>query len=115
MRAGWIGLRVALALAWVVVLLVTVHASTAGGPNGWIGAFQDGLRQPWPAQFDTDFTVHLVLMAGWLASRARTLALGLLWAVLALLGGSLFSLLYLFVVSFQVGGDWRLYLLGRHA
>ena len=115
LRPGWTILRAALGVAWVLLLLVTIHASRIGGANGWIGAFAQGLREPWPAQFDTDFTIHLCLMAAWLGVRARTPAWGVLWAVLALAGGSLFSLLYLFVLSFRVQGDWRRFLLGRFA
>ena len=113
--AGWWVFRAALAAAWLLVLSVTLHASAAGGPNGWIGAMAADMHQPWPAQFDTDFTVHLFLMATWLAVRAKNLAWGVLWVVLALLGGSLFSLLYLLVLSFQVRGDVRRFLLGRWA
>ena len=54
-------------------------------------------------------------MATWIAFRARTPVSGLLGAVFAVLGGSLFSLLYLLAVSFQVKDDWRKFLLGRHA
>ena len=115
MKPGLIAFRLVLAAAWLLVVSVTIHASTYGGPNGWIAAFASDLRQPWPAQFDTDFTVHLLLMASWIAFRARTLAWGLVGAVLAILGGSLFSLLYLLVMSFQVKDDWRTFLLGRHA
>ena len=115
MRLGWWVFRAALLAAWIVVLLVTIHASAAGGANGWMAAFADTLHQPWPAQFDTDFTVHLFLMALWLFVRARSWAWGVLWAVLAILGGSLFSLLYLLVLSFQVRGNVRQFLAGRLA
>ena len=115
LRPGWIILRAGLVAAWVLLLLVTIHASRTGGANGWIAAFAQGLREPWPAQFDTDFTIHLCLMAVWLCVRERTLAWGVLWAVLALVGGSLFSLPYLFVLSFRVEGDWRRFLLGQYA
>ena len=115
MKPGLFAFRLALAAAWILVLLVTIHASTYGGANGWIAALASDLRQPWPAQFDTDFTVHVLLMATWIAFRARTPVSGLLGAVFAVLGGSLFSLLYLLAVSFQVKDDWRKFLLGRHA
>ena len=115
MSIKWTFFRLALTAAWLLVLAMTLQASIYGGPNGWLSAFASEMRQPWPAQFDTDFTVHLVLVAGWIVFRARTLALGLLFGVFAVLGGSLFSLAYLLVVSFQVGEDWRTLLLGRHA
>ncbi len=115
MRFGWWVFRAALLAAWIVVLLVTIHAGAAGGPNGWMDAFADNLHQPWPAQFDTDFTVHIFLMALWLFVRARSWAWGLLWAVLAITGGSLFSLLYLLTLSFRVGGNMRQFLAGRLA
>ena len=113
MKIGWSVFRACLLAAWLVVLAVTIHASNVAGPNGWIPAFAAELHQPWPAQFDTDFTIHLLLMATWIAFRARTWAWGFLFGCLALVGGSLFSLAYLFVVSFQVQGDWRRLLLGR--
>ena len=115
MRVGWWVFRAALLLGWLIVLLVTIHASVAGGSNGWMAAFADSLHQPWPAQFGTDFTVHLFLMASWLFVRARSWMWGVLWATLAIVGGSLFSLLFLFALSFRVRGDVRLFLLGRLA
>jgi hypothetical protein len=115
MRPGWWVFRAGLLGAWLLVLSVTIHASVAGGPNGWIDAFVQTLHEPWPAQFNTDFTVHLVLMALWLFVRARSWMWGVLWAALAVLGGSLFSLLFLLALSFQVDGNVRRFLLGRLA
>ena len=114
MKIGWVAFRTCLAFAWLVVLAVTFHASNVAGPNGWIPALAAEIHQPWPAQFDVDFTVHLLLMATWIVFRARTWTWGLVWGCLALVGGSLFSLAYLLVLTFQVKGDWRRLLLGRH-
>ena len=47
--------------------------------------------------------------------RARSWAVGLVWAVLAINLGALFTLAYLLVLSIQAKGDMRMVLLGRHA
>ena len=77
--------------------------------------FIGDFAHPWRAQFNADFALHLLLVAAWWVYRARSWILGLVWAVLAINVGAVFTLAYLLVVSIQVKGDMRRLLLGRHA
>lgn len=107
--------RLLLCAGWAVLLLVSIRAVTAMGLGAESGVFIGDFAHPWRAQFNTDFSLHLLLAAAWMVYRARSWALGLVWAVLAINLGALFTLAYLLVVSIQARGDMRAVLLGRHA
>ena len=47
--------------------------------------------------------------------RARSWAVGLAWAVLAIAFGSLFTVAYIVITAMKARGDARVLLLGRHA
>jgi hypothetical protein len=106
--------RFALILAWLALGWVTFQA---GQQLGWDKAgdvFLGDLSHPWRAQFNVDFGLHLLLVAAWMIWSASNRALGLAFAVLAVLGGGMFTLAYLFVRMMQTGGNIRAVLLGRH-
>jgi len=115
MRIGLLLFRVALLVAWLVLFWVSFQAVSRMGFGAASAVFNGGFAQPWRAQFNTDFILHLLLVGAWLVYRARTWWLGLIWASLAFSVGGVFTLAYLLVVSFQTGGDVRKLLLGRHA
>ena len=77
--------------------------------------FFTDFSHPWRAQFNTDFSIHLFLMAAWIAYREPRRLLGAMLAVLSVLGGGAISLLYILVASYRARGDVRALLLGRHA
>ena len=103
-----------LGVAWLAIAVVTVRAYASGGGDAG-GAFMDQFRHPWSAQFSADLVAHALLAASWMIFRARSWALGLLWAVLAVALGSLFTLAYVLILFLQARGDVRTVLLGRHA
>jgi hypothetical protein len=115
MRIGLLLFRLALVLAWLVLFWVSYQAVSRLGFGAAGGVFIGDFAHPWRAQFNADFALHLLLVATWLVFRARTWWLGLIWAVLAINLGGVFTLAYLLVVSFQTEGDMRQLLLGRHA
>ncbi len=75
--------------------------------------FGDMAAMGWPGQFNLDFMCFLSLSALWLAWRHHFTPAGLLLGVLGFFGGALFLSVYLLVVSFQEGVDFRVMLLGR--
>jgi hypothetical protein len=115
MRIGLFLFRLALCVAWVVLFWVSFRAVSRMGFGAAGGVFIGDFAQPWRAQFNADFALHLLLIATWLVYRARSWWVGLIWAVLAINLGGVFTLAYLLVVSFQTKGDIRELLLGRVA
>lgn len=115
MRLGMNVFRLLLSVGWAALLLVSVRAVTTMGVGGAGGVFIGDFAHPWRAQFNTDFSLYLLLAAAWMVYRARSWVLGLVWAVLAINLGGLFTLAYLLVASIQAKGDMRKVLLGRHA
>jgi hypothetical protein len=107
--------RALLVVGWVLTLYVTIGAISSMGASAMGPTFFGDLAHPWRAQFNTDFGFHLLVVAAWLIFRARTLWLGLIWAVLAVNLGGLFTFAYLFAETFLTQGDMRKLLLGRHA
>ncbi|WP_157622888.1 hypothetical protein [Solimonas soli] len=106
-------LRVVLAVAWMTILLVGVHAVNSMGlaPGGKV--FFEDFAHPWRAQYNADFSIHLLLMAAWITYRERNLAVGLPLGALAVLLGGTYSLAYIFVATFRAGGNVETLLLGK--
>ena len=107
-------LRIVVGIAWITVLVVSVRAIQQLGVDG-VNIFFDDFAQPWRAQFNTDFSAHLLLMAMWIFYREPQRWLGVLGAVLAICFGGAFSLAYVLVATFRARGDTRQVLLGKHA
>ena len=107
--------RLSLCVAWVVLLAVTVRAVTQGGLGAAGDVFFGDFAHPWRAQFNADFALYLVLVAAWIVYRSRSRLVGLVFAVLAINLGGLFTLAYLLLASFEAKGDVRKLLLGRAA
>lgn len=107
--------RAFLVIAWLALTWTSVHAVATMGPNAAGAFFFGDMAHPWRAQFNTDFAVHLLLMAGWIVYRERNLVRGVPFGLLAILLGGVFSFAYLFVATFAVRGDWKSLLLGRQA
>jgi hypothetical protein len=62
---------------------------------------------------NSDFTVHLLMVALWILYRERPAA-GVPCALGEFLLGMPFTLMYLLVTTFREKGDMRRVLLGRH-
>ena len=104
-----------LCAAWAVLLWVSVHAVTSMGIGAAGAVFVGDFAQPWRAQFGTDFSIHLLLVAAWMVWRSRFWPLGLICGVLAINFGGLFTLAYILVAMVRSQGDMRLVLLGARA
>jgi len=105
--------RVFLLVLWVLLWALTIRATAAlGAAASWV--FVTDFSHPWRAMLNSDFLVHLVLVALWIIYRERSKVVGGLCAVLALIGGMPFTLMYIFVTTFREDGDIRRVLLGYH-
>jgi hypothetical protein len=114
-QTGSTSFRVLLCIGWAVLLIVTLQAVSSLGLDAAGQTFFDDLSHPWRAQFNADFGLHLLLVAAWMVWRSKSLLVGLLCGLLAILMGGLFTLAYLLVASIRVQGDFRKVLLGHRS
>jgi hypothetical protein len=115
MRIGLTSFRLLICLGWAILLVVSVHAIQAMGLGAVGAVFVGDFAHPWRAQFNTDFTIHLLLVAAWMIYRSRSWMVGLICAILAINLGGVFTLAYLLVATFQAKGDFTKVLLGARA
>lgn len=113
MRVGLTVFRIMLCVAWLVLFWVTLGAVQRMGVNAAGTVFFGDFAHPWRAQFNTDFSLHLLLVAAWMIYRSRSWIVGIVCAFLAVNLGGLFTLAYILVASFRTGGDIRALLLGN--
>jgi len=105
--------QVFLVAIWVALLVVTWRAIADLGLGGG-NVFVSDLSHPWRAQFNVDFLLHLLLFAFWVFWREASKLVGLVCAVLCVLGG-MFTFPYLLLLAIRSRGDFRAFLLGTHA
>ena len=101
-----------LVIAWLLLVAVTANAFIKLGADGGMVFFSD-FSHAWRAQFYTDFSLHILLVAAWVFWREPSKLVGLLCALGTALGG-VFTLLYLLIASVRAQGDVRRLLLGKH-
>ena len=106
-------LRFLLVILWILIVGITWHALQELGSDGGM-VFVTDFSHPWRAQFNTDFSIHLLLFAIWVFWREKSKALGLMAALLCTLGG-MFTLLYLLFATYRAQGDAKVLLLGAHS
>jgi uncharacterized membrane protein len=106
-------LQALLAMFWIAMLAVTFYAVRALGSEGGM-VFLSDFMHPWRAQFNTDFSLHIVLIAIWVFWREKSKALGSICALLCLMGG-LFTFLYLLIAVHRAKGNAKNLMLGTHA
>jgi hypothetical protein len=105
--------RTLLLALWILLWILVIRASVELGVGAsWV--FVTDFAHPWRAMLNSDFSVHLLLAALWILYRERSPIIGVVCALLALLVGMPFTLMYIFVTTFREDGDMRRVLLGRH-
>ena len=97
---------------WILIVGITVHALQELGSDGGM-VFVTDFSHPWRAQFNTDFSIHLLLFAIWVFWREKSKIVGLVAALLCTLGG-MFTLLYLLIAIYRAQGDAKKLMLGVH-
>ena len=106
-------LKALLLVLWILLTGMTIYAVQVLGTNRGL-VFISDFSHPWRAQFNTDFSMHLLLFILWVVWREKSKAVGLVAGLLCLMGG-LFTLLYLLVAAYRAKGDPKKLLLGVHA
>jgi hypothetical protein len=112
MRVGLTGFRALLCVGWAILLFVSIKAVSTMGAGVAGKVFIGDFSHPWRAQFNTDFTIHLLLVAAWMIYRSKNWLVGLVFGFLAINLGGVFTLAYILVASIQAKGDFRKVLLG---
>ncbi|HEY6131235.1 MAG TPA: hypothetical protein VIV27_04415 [Halioglobus sp.] len=100
-------------ILWILIVGITWRALQELGSEGGM-VFISDFSHPWRAQFNTDFSIHLLLFAIWVFWREKSKVLGLVAALLCALGG-MFTLPYLLLATYRAKGDTKEFLLGAHA
>lgn len=106
-------LQILLAMFWIGITAITFRAVHELGSEGGMVFVSDFLH-PWRAQFNTDFSMHVVLFSLWVFWREKSKAVGLTCALLSL-GGGIFTFFYLLVAVSRAKGNAKSLLLGVHA
>lgn len=108
-----IALKLILLVFTVLIYVVSVRAVQQ---MGWDEAnvFVTDFAHPWRAQFNTDFSLHVVLIMGWVFWREGH-PLGRVLCCLGCLMGGVFTFPYLLVSLWRSQGDVRKLMLGQHA
>ena len=106
-------LRWFLLVSTVAIYLVTALASISYGINWPAVAVQDLLALNWRSQFNTDFIIHLLLLANWISWREGYTPKGYLFGFLSVVMGGMFSFPYLLYATYLAKGDARKVLLGN--
>jgi hypothetical protein len=101
----------ALLFLWVAIYTIPVLADYGISPL-FPTFFGDMASFTWPGQFNADFLGFLLLSGIWIAWRNHFSALGLVLAVVAVVGGIPFLTAYLFIMSFRVNGDMKTLIMG---
>jgi hypothetical protein len=107
--------RAMLIVGFAVVGAATYRAVTTMGADAAGDIFFGDMAHPWRGQFNVDFGFHLLLVASWMMYRARSLASGALFGLLAIFAGAIFTFPYVLIATIRAAGDMRIVLLGRHA
>ena len=108
-------LRLFLLIASVLIYLITVLAVIAEGANWPAVYFGDLLSLDWRTQFNTDFLIHLFLLATWISWREGFTFKGHIFGFLSIIMGGMFGFLYILFASYQAKGDPVLLLIGKRA
>lgn len=103
MRGSLLVFSILAATAWAILLYVSIHAATVMGVGAAGPVYFADFAHPWRAQFGADFSIHLLLVAGWMIWRSRSWPGGILCAVLAINLGALFTLPFLVIAAWKSG------------
>lgn len=105
-------LKLLLGIFTIVIYVVSFLAvKKLGMAEGMI--FVSDFSHPWRAQFNTDFSLHIVLIALWVFWREQNVLAKVLCGLGCFMGG-LFTFPYLIVSLVRCDGDVLGLMLGQH-
>ena len=107
--------RLFLLAATVIIYTLTVIATMHEGPNWPAVAVQDLMALNWRSQFNADFVLYLLIVAGWVSWREGSTARGYALGALSIVMGGMFLFPYLLLAIIRSKGDPGSVLLGARA
>ena len=108
-------LRLFLCFSTLAIYAVTVCAIANGGFNWPAVYFGDLLNLDWRSQFNTDFLIHLLLLATWVSWREGFTPKGHTFGFLSIVMGGMFGFPYILIAIYRAKGDPAKMLLGVHS
>ena len=108
-------LRVFLLFSTVIIYSVTIVAAISHGINWPVVYFGDMLHIDWRSQFNTDFLIHLLLLATWISWREGFTVKGHLFGFLGIIMGGMFGFPYILMATYKAKGNPKEILLGVHS
>jgi len=110
-----ITLRIFLIVSTVVIFALSIYAAVTNGINWPAIFFGDLLYLDWRSQFNTDFLIHLLLLATWISWREGFTAKGYIFGLLSIFMGGMFGFPYFLHATYKANGDPKVILLGIHS
>lgn len=107
-------LRIFLVISTVLIFAVSIYAVVTKGINWPAIYFGDLLHLGWRSQFNTDFLIHLFLLATWIIWREGFTNKGFVFGFLSIFMGGMFGFPYLLYATYKANGDPKAILLGIH-
>lgn len=108
-------LRILLIVSTIIMYTVSIYVIGAYGINWPAIYFDDLLALDWRSQFNTDFLIHLFLLAIWIMWREGFTYKGCLFAFLSIFMGGMFGFPYILYATYKAKGDPKIVMLGIHA
>ena len=108
-------LRTFLLASTVLIFAISIYTAVTMGINWPAIYFGDLLNLDWRSQFNTDFLIHLFLLATWISWREGFTPKGFLFAFLSIFMGGMFGFPYLLLATYKAKSDLKVVLLGIHA
>ena len=105
-------LRCFLLVSTVAIFLLTFVVVASYGVNWPAIAVGDILALNWRSQFNTDFVIHLLLLATWISWREGFTAKGYMFGFLSIVMGGMFGVPYILYATYVAKGDPKQLLLG---
>lgn len=106
-------LRILLVVSTIIIYAVTAAAIINQGWNWPAVAASDLLALGWRSQFDSDFLVHLIILASWITWREGADLKAYVFGFLSIVMGGMFSFPYLLLATYKARGNVKALLLGE--
>ena len=106
--------RYFLIFSTIAIYATTIFAIGKGGFNWPMVYFGDMLNLDWRSQFNTDFLIHLFLLATWVSWREGFTSKGHVLGFLSIIMGGMVGFPYILIAIYKANFDPKKLLLGVH-
>ncbi len=107
-------LRFFLGISTLIIYLVTIYAVATKGINWPAVYFGDILYLDWRSLFNSDFLIHLFLLATWISWPEGFTVKGFIFGFLSIFLGGMFGFPNILYATYKAKGEPKDILLGVH-